>query len=374
VQRKGGQCLLPLSLLAAAVAIAMMLSQVALAEGTTTTAPVTIWYIPHPDDETIGMAGAIQRSQAQNRRNIIIFFTRGGRTLSAYMQGLNIGKIKTSRMSEAKLALTTLGIPANDITFFDFEDGAVGVEGALAVMRAYHDKYPGAAHRTVSYTDPHPDHKALALALAQLQREHPELDVAFYRVYIYNKPLENRLNDRVAREPVPSLSAKAAAISAYTKTSTSDGRYAVGAMSVPKLLVNSATDPYEYRDLMPPAFGLRPVYISLYGPTVGAAAEFVNTSDWSFITRLAIGQRGGLAFRLQKVLATFPGRTIVYAGSEYHLLGNWQSRSTLLAGVGLFDRLNFEYHLHLNEELNAVGLIELRWYPGWNNAAAPTAN
>jgi len=39
---------------------------------------VTVWHIPHPDDETLGMAGGILAARAAGRRNVVVLYTQGG--------------------------------------------------------------------------------------------------------------------------------------------------------------------------------------------------------------------------------------------------------------------------------------------------------
>ncbi len=327
---------------------------------------VVIWYLPHPDDETIGMAGAILASHAAGHRNIFVFLTRGGGSLVGYIDGLRLAQTKASRMQEAITALQHLGAKRSDIIFYDFIDGNVSLEATLAIMRAYREQYPNAAHRTVSFHDPHPDHKAVALALAKLQTESQNLDAAYYHVYIYNKPLEQRGNNQVAPELVPDLARKRLAIAAYTSPDERDGRHAIGGRSVAPLLASAADDLYEYRDIRPPVCGFQPVFLSFRPNAVGAASEYATISDWSLITRMEIGKTNLLAVRLQKNLLTLPWRTTLYAGSEYLMRQHRSGSSHIIAGLNLVGSVYLEYHLDLGSMHASRSSLEIRWYPPWS--------
>lgn len=238
--------------------------------------PITIWHIPHPDDETLGMAGGIHQAALEGRRNIVVFYTGGeasGVRASvnalrdawthedaeaaewlAYLP-LKGSAFPNARMTETRAALQVLGVTDDDIIEVALRDGAITHRDALSVMRQLHEQYPEAAHRTTSIYDKHSDHRALARALLALEREVQaagvEMDIGFYRVYIYYTAQAKRAElHRVRAMPVPDPELKRKALAEFAVWDPSNGRFAIGMQSVPHLFQEAALDPYEYMDII----------------------------------------------------------------------------------------------------------------------------
>ena len=80
-----------------------------------------IWYLPHPDDETIGMADAIHQSVLADHRNYFIYFTKGENSLTRYnIQNAHGERYELSkegfgeaRVRETLAALEVLGVESH---------------------------------------------------------------------------------------------------------------------------------------------------------------------------------------------------------------------------------------------------------------------
>lgn len=88
--------------------------------------------VPHPDDAVLGVAGMIQRAQANGWQIIVVHMTHGdGFALSTWRMThhtrpadyLALGHL---RRREAITALRVLGVQPQDCLFFGFPDGRLG--------------------------------------------------------------------------------------------------------------------------------------------------------------------------------------------------------------------------------------------------------
>ena len=136
---------------------------------TVVAAETVIWYIPHPDDETIGMADAIHDSVLRGATNYVVFFTKGGASLVRYMlvgpdgnvYRLTEEQLEEGRKKEALAALQVLGVDPANVVFLDFADGNITVRSAMEIISYFTDLFPDAIHCTVSLHDLHDDHTHL---------------------------------------------------------------------------------------------------------------------------------------------------------------------------------------------------------------------
>lgn len=234
---------------------------------------VVIWHVPHPDDETLGMGWAIAESAEEGRRNIIVMYTAGERSVvrhglnAAYLNALlampfadrpHPGRYLTktsfgqARIAESRAALMVLGVQEEDVIYVGLPDGALSVIEALKVMRKLDELFPGAKHRSTSILDPHRDHQRLARALfrfaAEKEARGEPVGIAFYRVYGH-EPIYSRTS-AIAR-PVSDMERKREALAEFGVWRPEEGRFGVGARSVPALFARAASDPIEYEDVIP---------------------------------------------------------------------------------------------------------------------------
>ncbi|WP_109473113.1 GNAT family N-acetyltransferase [Ornithinimicrobium cavernae] len=207
--------------------------------------PVTIWYAPHPDDETIFMAGSL--ASVRNRRKIIVLLTAG--ESSRAIEGINRkldrpisrAEFVASRDRELRAATRHLGVARRDIVRVGLPDNGLRAEDVLDVIRAQARRFPGASHRTMSYLDIHPDHAAAGEALLEAHRQHIVEDVLFHL------PVPQVRDDRASRVTfgTAATEAKLAALREYCVWEPAQGRYAVGRRSVSELIRHHRRTPDE---------------------------------------------------------------------------------------------------------------------------------
>ncbi|WP_323756531.1 PIG-L family deacetylase [Roseivirga sp.] len=83
-----------------------------------------IMYIfPHPDDESFGPAGAIDRQIQEGNEVILLTLTKGGATKVRHQLGLTVQEMGKVREKEMQKVQTTLGI--SEMTILDYEDGGL---------------------------------------------------------------------------------------------------------------------------------------------------------------------------------------------------------------------------------------------------------
>ncbi len=110
-------------------------------------------FAPHPDDESVGTAGFIQRATAAGSTVKVVFLTCGDafryaaqrhfhvvRTNSKHMQAL--GRV---RQGEALSALSLLGVPAENVLFLGYPDGGLAPlwQQHWSVQEVYRSPYTG---------------------------------------------------------------------------------------------------------------------------------------------------------------------------------------------------------------------------------------
>ncbi|MGI6541719.1 MAG: PIG-L deacetylase family protein [Limnochordia bacterium] len=312
---------------------------------------VVIWYLPHPDDETIGMAGAIINSVRAGNRNIFVYLTKGGNTLARFPTFVK-GKIlappkdvKSARMREARAALAILGAAPDDIVFYDFPDGQLRYNQVLSVIESFYATYPDAALHTVSIHDTHPDHKVTAAAVTVfINQLENKPDVRFYRVYTYLLEADKRGGPGVIAEPVPDIELKRAAMAVYQEYDPVKGHYAVGSRSAPRLFQSAGDDMYEYRDVGPgEVTGFGPPYIMVEPLSISTGVEYASAAyPWRVTIMNETVQQPQLMvqldYRLMNVMAS--GR--LYAGGAVRLIDQ-SLTSYVLVGISAFDTFYTEY-------------------------------
>ncbi|MCK0113331.1 GNAT family N-acetyltransferase [Ornithinimicrobium sp. F0845] len=209
------------------------------------TTPVVIWYIPHPDDETIFMGGSI--ASQRERRNVVVLLTDGEAsqaiigTNRKLEEPITLQEFVASRGRELAAAVVQLGVRERDIIRVGLPDGSVTSDEVLRVVRDQARRFPLAAHRTMSYLDVHGDHAAAGAGLREAHRRGIVQDVQFHL------PVPQVIDERatwVAFER-PAVEAKLAALREYCVWDPEQGRYAVGRRSVSELIAHYRRRPDE---------------------------------------------------------------------------------------------------------------------------------
>lgn len=209
------------------------------------TRAVMIWYVPHPDDESIFMGGAI--ASEPDRRHILVLLTPGEGSQAIHSLRRRLGRdigldeFVAARDREFSAAIERLGVVRRDVHRVGLPDGAITEDSVLAVIRRHARRHPGAAHRTMSYLDPHTDH---ATAGRALRRAHELGIVDDAKFFLPVPQVVDERADRVVLDE-PARQAKKAALAEYRRFDPDHGRYAIGRRSVSELVTFHHRTPDE---------------------------------------------------------------------------------------------------------------------------------
>lgn len=205
----------------------------------------TIWYVPHPDDESIFMAGSIHANRSQP--NVIVLLSRGGASAARdklnerLPSPLDVESFMDAREREFREAVTRLQVRRLETVVLNLPDGAFNDESVRAVVQRMEAQHPGWTHRTMSFLDPHPDHRAAGRAVRAARRAGQISDCVFHVPYPLvddgpGIPVRLSRSDRLA---------KRAALEQYTTWDPERGRFAIGDVSVGPLIEEQSADPHE---------------------------------------------------------------------------------------------------------------------------------
>lgn len=213
-----------------------------------------IWYLPHPDDETLGMADSIYQSVLDGNENYFIYFSKGSNSLARLALKGPDGKIyqltqeefSRARVNETLAALQVLGVSPDQVIFLDYQDGNIPQIAVEETIRFFAKLFPGSLHCTVNIGDIHKDHQTLARALAGVTQE-PEFDIypKYYHVYI-NRDFV--FSEKTVEKPVLYPDKRKQALDEFAKWDPDNHRYAVGTSSTPNLFSTVLNSEYEYFD------------------------------------------------------------------------------------------------------------------------------
>lgn len=229
----------------------------------------SLFYVPHADDEALGMAGAI--AAAKRRGDHVRLMLLSDNRPSARQRELFTGRkrcplhraahdvgvdLATARMVELQASAAALGVDALEaIAIPEYMDHGSFVERVAELLLRDAARFPGAAHHLVSGARDSastgrvsPSHDACAHAAAIAA---PALaTVTLHRIHVYALPLERRTADRVVALDDELMAVKCAALAAYQQWDP-PARIGYGWHSVPELFEAAAADPHEYEDLVP---------------------------------------------------------------------------------------------------------------------------
>lgn len=303
---------------------------------------VIIWYLPHPDDETLGMADSIYQSVLAGNSNFFIYFTKGTSSLARFnLRGpdgsvyrLSKSEFGRARAAETLAALAVLGVAPDQVVFLDYPDGRIPQADVEAIMRLFAVRYPGSIHRTVHIKDTHPDHQTLARALATVaQEEGIDIRPEYYHVYLHRSglPLE-----QVGRKPVLHPQIRALALAEFGRWDPENNRYGIGMRSTRDLFEAVSISFYEYVDTEIPVPTLQRIPVSAqivlsnlnFGGALGLGDRIVVESSLDLstsalelglgcrfksnlpMTEIAVG--GGYHFDHQKPIASVRAEVMDY--------------------------------------------------------------
>ncbi len=123
---------------------------------------------PHPDDETIGAFGMIRALRLRSARVRVVIVTDGAGSHPASNRWPRT-RLIAARRRESLMAMRRIGVAAGDVAFLGLADGGLSAMPARVGRRL---------HRAVARCRPdlivlpardddHPDHRAIAVALAR---------------------------------------------------------------------------------------------------------------------------------------------------------------------------------------------------------------
>lgn len=153
--------------------------------------PHVLVFAPHPDDDVLGCGGAIKRHRLMGHTVKVVFLTDGALGIS----GLSARETTIKRKMEAQLALTFLGVPAEDLYFMDQPDGALVPNAPLieTIQRLVTQFKPQLIYLP-SFLDQHADHRATNEVLKNI-----ELNKVLISAYeVWTPLIPNRLVDITA--------------------------------------------------------------------------------------------------------------------------------------------------------------------------------
>ncbi|MGP8299515.1 PIG-L deacetylase family protein [Streptomyces inhibens] len=239
-----------------------------------------IFYSPHQDDESIGMAGSIREHKEAGRAVHLVLLTNGiNQALLDIMNGVNgpcplgtkcrqpdhalgltMGDLIAGRNAEFTAAAQQLGVDEVHVIGFNDDDVTTDragfIERVKAVIIGFEARFPGASHKLVSgwrdqvpsESSPNPTHSACRDAAEGLRDR--ITDFRFHWTYAYFREQSARTADFVLDLSDAQFAAKRQAILEYNRWEPDNGRYALGYHSVSTLLENASSDPHEYIDVL----------------------------------------------------------------------------------------------------------------------------
>ena len=210
---------------------------------------VIYWVFAHADDETLTAAGAIKESQDSGYKNIVVIVSSGENTAVGDRLGLSKSQTAAAREKEVRAALSVLGV--YDVRILGVPDGEVRVDFVKdfieKLIAESQDSLVFRGHSSYdTYLDlpcGHSDHCAIGTALLELWHEGKISDLKLYRIgHLYGGPKEEIC------EPLDKSGyiAKQRMRAEYAKVDESQGRYGIGAQSVPKVWKSTEIQPECY--------------------------------------------------------------------------------------------------------------------------------
>lgn len=144
------------------------------------TTPISVYFVPHPDDEVISM-GALITKDVQARRTVYVVMATDGadsgsrHTLCESSKGaycLTPQAMGSARQDEFVRATMALGVPRTNIVKGTLRGSGLTVGGSndvLALETSWMNRFGNrATYTTMSWLDRHPDHQALGIGLDRL--------------------------------------------------------------------------------------------------------------------------------------------------------------------------------------------------------------
>ena len=194
---------------------------------------------PHPDDETLGLGGMIQRLSQLGFPPYVIILSKGERSHQDCCN-LSLENIKNKRIALATTALEHLSLPEDHLFFLDFPDSAIDAtdKEMISLQRLINRLSPEMIfipHRQEGW----PDHVKTAEAITKIIRDKVDIYEYIVWAWYYNVWRFNWRNAMILRMSPEEHKTKSEAIDIYTQALAPCGKPWSGVL--PKLLIKACT-------------------------------------------------------------------------------------------------------------------------------------
>lgn len=212
-----------------------------------------VFYSPHTDDESIGMAGLMIRAKDEGRQVLCALVTDNlpsprGKWLFAH------DDLAMQRRYEWRRALDAIGV--DKVLEWNIEETVIRDCPLVAEQRIYHLMYgvhleymPVRHHTTMGPIDQHYFNNKSSIAhtvcadAAHMLAQSSSAKVSLHAIYVYSKPEEQRRLFPFVELSERELRLKREALDCYRPGTGSIG---YGYASVPELIDAACRDPHEY--------------------------------------------------------------------------------------------------------------------------------
>lgn len=207
-----------------------------------------VYLVPHQDDETISMSVDIVNNIQKGHRVILWLYTDGGGSMalkllngefySSYWKGVHNPSCEgyhhldkrdfiDARNNEFKSASGQLGVKPQDIIISPLPK--LNINSIKDVVLKFHEQYPSATFRAMSYKDSHHQHALGGMALKELIDQRKVEGLFFVSRFDYNKNLYLGSPITTNHSNVQKI---LRAINCYKAWNPAVGSYAIGYHSV----------------------------------------------------------------------------------------------------------------------------------------------
>lgn len=199
----------------------------------------TIYYVPHPDDETLSMGSSILHNIELDKEVIVVLLSKGRaskviHSVNKQLEKENLPSITLEEFGEARVveftkAVAALDVKKENVYIYDIEDGDFTPGDVALIIRDFAKKYPDALHNVMSYKDTHADHASTGKALREL------IDAGEVRYGLYHIPVQrhNKMLYKGSYEvPTDLVDNYRVALDVYGIWAPEEGSYSIGQSSV----------------------------------------------------------------------------------------------------------------------------------------------
>lgn len=199
----------------------------------------SIYYVPHPDDETLSMGPSILHNIEKDMEVIVVLLSKGRASKvfhsvnkkleQEHKPHITLEQFGLSREAEFRRAAAALGVKEENTYVYDVEDGAFSVDEVKPIIEAFSEQYPDALHNVMSYNDTHRDHATTGESLRALMKEKKVKNGLYHLPIQRHKKMISRGSYPV---PVDFEGRYEDALNVYANWAPDEGFYHIGQSSV----------------------------------------------------------------------------------------------------------------------------------------------